>query len=49
MKKLLKLIKELHLIDGNLDNTIKRAYEAGKVDGVLQYLKAEIKKNEGKK
>ena len=50
MRKMLKQIKELHLIEGKIDETIERAYEAGRVEGVIQYLEEEIKKNEkGKK
>lgn len=45
MREALKTIKELHELEYNVDNTIERAYEAGRVDGVLQYLEEKMKDN----
>ena len=45
MRDMLKDIKELHFLEGNLDKTIERAYEAGKIEGVLQYLEEELKRS----
>jgi hypothetical protein len=50
MREQLPRIIELHFLEGNINNTIERAYEAGRIDGVLQYLEEQIKKQkeEGK-
>ena len=49
MREGLKDIKELHFLEGNIDNTIERAYEMGRVEGVIQYLDEQIKKQKEKK
>lgn len=49
MREALPDIKELHFLEGNIDNTIERAYEAGRVDGVIQYIEEQIKKLKEKK
>lgn len=48
MREALPDIKELHFLEGDIDKTIERAYEAGRVDGVIQYLEEQIKKKEKK-
>ena len=44
MREQLPYIKELHLLEGKINKTIERAYEAGRLDGVIQYLDEELKK-----
>ena len=44
MREQLPKIKELYLLEGNINKAIERAYQAGRVDGVIQYLDEQLKK-----
>ena len=46
MREALPDIKALHHLEGDLAKTIERAYEAGRIDGVLQYLEEKFNKQE---
>jgi len=48
MRESLESIKELHFLEGSVENTIERAYQAGRVDGVIQYLEEQFKKTNSK-
>ena len=49
MRENLKDIRQLYFLEGDISETIERAYEMGRIEGVLEYLEKEIKKNEVKK
>jgi hypothetical protein len=48
MRELLPQIKRLHDLQHDIDKTIERAYEAGRIDGVIQYLEEGLKKSNEK-
>jgi hypothetical protein len=42
MRDELKDIRQLYFLNGKLNEALERAYEMGRVDGVLQYLEKKV-------